>query len=73
MFSISIQNDTPFEIQSFYALWMFLAVLSWDIFIVYLVSNNKSKKIMQKYSNLIEKISGIILILISCMILINLL
>ena len=72
MFSISIQNDTPFEIQSFYALWMFLAVLFWDIFIVYLVSNNKSKIIMQKYSNFIEKISGIILIFISCMILINL-
>jgi len=62
MFSISVQNDTPFEIQSFYALWMFSAVLIWDIFIVYLVTNKKSKKFMQKYSNKIEKISGGILI-----------
>jgi len=71
MFSISIQNDTPFEIQSLYALWMFCAVLLWDIFIVYLVTNKKSKKIMQKYSNKIEKISGGILVLIAGSIMIN--
>lgn len=73
MFSISIQNYTPFKVQSFYALWMFLAVLVWDIFIVYLVSNKKSKIFLQKYSNSIEKISGIILILISILIIINIL
>jgi len=71
MFSISIQNDTPFEIQSLYALWMFCAVLLWDIFIVYLVTNKKSKKIMRKYSNKIEKISGGILVLIAGSIMIN--
>jgi len=73
MFSISIQNDTHFIIQSFYALWMFLAVLFWDFFIVYLVSHNKSKLFMQKYSNLIEKISGTILIFIAFLIFINIL
>jgi len=71
MFSISVQNDTPFEIQSLYALWMFSAVLVWDIFVVYLVTNKKSKKFMQKYSNKIEKISGGILILIAGSIMIN--
>ena len=72
MFTISIQNDTSFVVQSFYAVWMFLAVLFWDIFIVYLVSHKNSKKFMQKYSNKIEKISGIILIFISSMIVVNL-
>ena len=47
MFSISVQNDTPFEIQSIYALWMFSAVLVWDIFIVYLVTNKKLCKNIQ--------------------------
>ncbi len=72
MFSISVQNDTSFAIQSFYAIWMFLAVLIWDIFIVYLVSHKNSKKFMQKYSNVIEKVSGIVLIFIAFMIIFNL-
>lgn len=71
MFSISIQNDTPFFIQSFYATWMFLAVLLWDIFIVYLVTNNNSRVFMEKYSNFIEKISGIILFIIGFTIIFN--
>jgi len=71
MFSISVQNDTPFAIQSFYALWMFMAVLVWDIFVVYLVTNKKSKKFMEKYSNKIENISGVILMFIGVSIMIN--
>lgn len=71
MFSISIQNDTPFFVQGFYATWMFLAVLFWDTFIVYLVTNKKSRIFMEKYSNYIEKISGIILFIIGSMIIIN--
>lgn len=71
MFSISIQNSTPFYVQSFYSLWMFLAVLFWDIFIVYLVTNKKAKIILEKYSYLIEKISGFILFFIGSMILLN--
>jgi len=71
MFSISIQNHTPFVVQSFYALWMFLAVLFWDIFIVYLVSNSKSLKFMEKNSNYIEKASGVVLLIISLSIIYN--
>ncbi|RXJ68466.1 lysine transporter LysE [Halarcobacter ebronensis] len=68
MFSISIQNDTSFSIQIFYAAWMFFAVLLWDIFIVYLVTNKKSKIFLEKFSNHIEKISGFILIIIAILI-----
>jgi len=71
MFSISIQAHTAFAIQSFYAIWMFFAVLAWDIFIVYLVNQKNTKLYMEKYSNLIEKISGLILFLIAALIIIN--
>lgn len=71
MFSISIKDSTPFYIQSFYASWMFLAVLFWDIFIVYLVTNSKSRIFLEKYSNFIEKISGIILFIIGSFIILN--
>lgn len=71
MFSIAIQSNTPQQVQAFYALWMFIAVLLWDIFIVYLVSHKKSKNFMQKYSNIIEKISGLILFIIALMIIVN--
>ncbi|RXJ91608.1 lysine transporter LysE [Arcobacter sp. CECT 8983] len=71
MFSISINTDTPLFVQSFYALWMFLAVLLWDIFIVYLVTSKKSKLFLEKYSNLIEKICGLILLFIASFIIID--
>ncbi len=71
MFSISIQNHTPFYVQSFFALWMFLAVLLWDIFVVYLVTNVKSKNFLEKYSNKIEKISGFILLFLALSIIFN--
>ncbi|WP_320035579.1 LysE family translocator [Halarcobacter sp.] len=71
MFSISIQNSTPFFVQSFYAAWMFFAVLFWDIFIVYLVTNKKSKNFLDKHSNHIENISGFILFCIGSSILLN--
>lgn len=71
MFSISLEKNTPFFIQSFYAVWMFLAVLFWDILIVYLVTNKQNQIFISKYSNLIEKISGLILIIISFTIIFN--
>lgn len=71
MFSISMQNDTPYYIQSIYAIWMFLAVLIWDIFVVYLVTNSKSKIFLENYSNFIEKVSGVLLFIIGSSILLN--
>jgi len=71
MFSISINNTTPLFVQSFYALWMFLAVLFWDIFIVYLVTSKKSKLFLEKYSNKVEKVCGLILLFIASFIIID--
>jgi threonine/homoserine/homoserine lactone efflux protein len=61
MFSITIEKATPFSIQIIYALWMFFAVLIWDIFIVYLISLESIKKVFNNYINIIEKISALFL------------
>lgn len=71
MFSIALQSHTPLAIQSFYAIWMFLAVLAWDIFIVYLVNHENAKIFMDKYSNKVEKVSGGILLIIASAIIYN--
>jgi len=68
MFSITIEKSAPFSIQLIYALWMFFAVLVWDIFIVYVISLEKIKKVFNNYINLIEKISALFLSFIACMI-----
>ena len=73
MFSITLQKDTPFMVQSFYALWMFLAVLFWDFFVVYLVTHQKTKQLLNDYTHYIEKGSGVILVLIAISILIDML
>jgi threonine/homoserine/homoserine lactone efflux protein len=68
MFSITIEKSTPFSIQIIYTLWMFFAVLIWDIFIVYVISLEKIKKVFNSYINLIEKISAFFLSFVACMI-----
>ena len=61
MFSITTQNNTPFFIQTIYGIWMFFAVLIWDIFIVYILSLEKIKQFFNRYIYLIEKISAVFL------------
>lgn len=68
MFSISAEEFTPFFIQVIYASWMFLAVLIWDIFIVYIISMKKITIFFNKYMNLIEKVSALFLTFIALMI-----
>lgn len=68
MFSISAEEFTPFFIQVIYASWMFLAVLIWDIFIVYIISMKKITIFFNKYMNFIEKVSALFLTFIALMI-----
>ncbi|WP_404319333.1 MULTISPECIES: LysE family translocator [Malaciobacter] len=71
LFSLFSFDNIPFLYQTIYAIWMFLIVLIWDIFIVFLINHKKNRNFLQKYSNLIEKISGIILFFIACIIIFN--
>lgn len=71
MFSITAQNNTPFFIQTIYGLWMFFAVLIWDIFIVYVLSLEKMKQLFNRYIYLIEKISALFLSFVALMIIYN--
>lgn len=68
MFSITSQNNTPFFIQTIYGLWMFFAVLIWDIFIVYILNLRKIKQLFNRYIYLIEKISAVFLTFVALMI-----
>lgn len=61
MFSITTHNNTPFFIQTIYGIWMFFAVLIWDIFIVYILSLEKIKQFFNRYIYLTEKISAVFL------------
>ncbi len=71
MFSISIYEGISFFIQSFYAIWMFFAVLIWDILVVFLVTNKNSKNYLKKYTYHIEKISAFVLLVIASSIIFN--
>jgi hypothetical protein len=51
---------------------MFLAVLLWDIFIVYIISLEKVKRIFNNYISLIEKISALFLSFVAITIIYNL-
>ena len=68
MFSITTHNNTPFFIQTIYGIWMFFAVLIWDIFIVYILSLEKIKEFFNKYIYLIEKISAVFLSFVALLI-----
>ncbi|WP_419767836.1 LysE family translocator [Arcobacter sp.] len=72
MFSISSTHKIPLDFQIIYAFWMFFVVLFWDIFIVYLINSKNNRVLIQKYSNKIEKISGVILFVLGFAILISL-
>lgn len=72
MFSIVLSKNTAQIVEIFYGMWMFFVVLLWDIFIVFLVNHKKAQGFMEKYSNLLEKISGYILIFIAILIFYNL-
>jgi threonine/homoserine/homoserine lactone efflux protein len=72
MFSITVEKSTPYFIQTIYAVWMFLAVLLWDIFIVYIISLENVKRIFNNYISLIEKISALFLSFVAITIIYNL-
>lgn len=68
-YTVIVSEATPLLIQSIYGLWMFLVVLLWDIFIAFSVGNKRVKNYLNQHTYKIEKISGIVILLIGLFIL----
>jgi len=65
LFSLIVEYNTPFAIQLFYGFWMSLVTCSWFCLVSYFISSYYLKIFINKYSILINKVMGVILILVS--------
>lgn len=59
-----VSIDTPLYIQSLYGLYCILANIFWYMFVANILSRKKNLNLFNKHQNIIEKIIGIILILL---------
>lgn len=62
LYSLFISRTTGVHIQFLYGLWMFSAVLFWDMFIAFSVGNKKIKGMLNAYTYRIEQMSGFVII-----------
>tara|TARA_Y100001960_G_C14528329_1_gene754777 strand:- start:235 stop:879 length:645 start_codon:yes stop_codon:yes gene_type:complete len=65
IFSVIINQSTPISIKIFYGLWMSIITSIWFCLISLCFTSKISKIFIKKYAILINKIMGIILIIIS--------
>lgn len=68
LYSLFLSGDTGLDKQLAYGLWMFSAVLLWDIFVAFSVGNRKIRSIMGSYTHRIERFSGAVIILLGILI-----
>jgi threonine/homoserine/homoserine lactone efflux protein len=61
LFTLIIDPKTALTIQVWYGVWMFFAVLFWDLFLIYLINRHLAKNIIFALKS-IEKVIGIILL-----------
>ncbi|MCT7584660.1 LysE family transporter [Aliarcobacter butzleri] len=64
IFTAIVSIDTPLYIQSLYGLYCILANIFWYMFVANILSRKKNLDLFNKHQNIIEKIIGIILILL---------
>lgn len=64
IFTAMVSIDTPLYIQSLYGLYCILANIFWYMFVANILSRKKNLNLFNKHQNIIEKIIGIILILL---------
>lgn len=62
LYSLFISRTTGLHIQALYGLWMFSAVLLWDVFIAFSVGNSRIRKLLNNYAHRIEQFSGAVII-----------
>jgi len=65
LFTLVIKIDTPLYIKLFYGFWMSVITGLWFSLVSFFFTSELSKIFIRKYSVLIDKIMGIILIIIS--------
>ena len=65
IFSVFVNQLTPFYIKAMYGLWMVFATCFWFCIISIFFTFDFSKNFLNKYSIIISKIMGIILLIIS--------
>lgn len=64
LFTVIVDKETPQGIQAMYGLWMFCAVLGWDLLISWTIGSERVKSCLNNYTHWIEKGSGGILFLL---------
>ena len=64
LFAVIVDKKTPHGIQAMYGLWMFCAVLCWDILIVWTIGNESVKRYLNSYTHWMEKGSGVVLFIL---------
>ena len=62
--SAIVSIDTPLFIQSLYGLYCVLANIFWYMFVANILSRKKNLDLFNKHQNIIEKVIGIILVLL---------
>ena len=65
LFTTIIDCNTPVIIQIFYGLWMSLITMLWFVLVSLFFTNSLTEIFIRKYSLLINKIMGVVLIFIS--------
>lgn len=65
LFTIFVNQSTSIYIKSIYGIWMVLSTGVWFCIVSVFFTSKYSKKIINKYSIIISKIMGIILLVIS--------
>jgi len=65
LFAIAINEATPLYVQVFYGLWMSIITAIWFVVVSVFFTNVSSKIFIKKYSRIINKMMGAILIFIS--------
>ena len=65
LFAVSINNSTPLFVQVFYGLWMSIVTISWFVLVSIFFTSSFTDIFVKKYSKIINKAMGLILIFIS--------
>lgn len=71
LFALIVSPRTPAGIQALYGLWMFCAVLGWDLLIVWTIGNGRVTRYVNSSARWLEKGSGIVLLILGIVMLVR--